>query len=123
MSRIFIDRPIFAWVLAIIVMLAGIGSLFALPIEQYPDIAPTNVNIQANYPGASAETVENSVTQILEQQLTGLDGLLYFSASSRASPPPSTRGLIPTSPRCRCRTRSRPRSRACRPKCSSRACG
>jgi multidrug efflux pump len=82
MSRIFIDRPIFAWVLAIIVMLAGIGSLFALPIEQYPDIAPTNVNIQANYPGASAETVENSVTQILEQQLTGLDGLLYFSASS-----------------------------------------
>src|SRR6478752_4927496 len=82
MSRIFIDRPIFAWVLAIIVMLAGIGALTALPIEQYPDIAPTNVNIQANYPGASAETVENSVTQILEQQLTGLDGLLYFSASS-----------------------------------------
>jgi multidrug efflux pump len=82
MSRIFIDRPIFAWVLAIIVMLAGIGSLSVLPIEQYPDIAPTNVNISANYPGASAETVENSVTQILEQQLTGLDGLLYFSASS-----------------------------------------
>ncbi len=53
-----------------------------MPIEQYPDIAPANVNIQANYPGASAETVENSVTQILEQQLTGLDGLLYFSASS-----------------------------------------
>jgi multidrug efflux pump len=69
-------------VLAIILMLAGIGALSVLPIEQYPDIAPTNVNIQANYPGASAETVENSVTQILEQQLTGLDGLLYFSASS-----------------------------------------
>src|SRR6478736_813752 len=82
MSRIFIDRPIFAWVLAIIVMLGGIGAFFSLPIAQYPDIAPTNVNIQANYPGASAETVENSVTQILEQQLTGLDGLLYFSASS-----------------------------------------
>jgi multidrug efflux pump len=82
MSRIFIDRPIFAWVLAIIVMLGGIGAFFSLPIEQYPDIAPTNVNISANYPGASAETVENSVTQILEQQLTGLDGLLYFSASS-----------------------------------------
>ncbi|OYW43987.1 MAG: hydrophobe/amphiphile efflux-1 family RND transporter [Sphingomonadales bacterium 32-68-7] len=82
MSRIFIDRPIFAWVLAIILMLAGIGAFSALPIEQYPDIAPTNVNIQANYPGASAETVENSVTQILEQQLTGLDGLLYFSATS-----------------------------------------
>lgn len=82
MSRIFIDRPIFAWVLAIIVMLAGLGALRALPIEQYPDIAPTTVNISANYPGASAETVENSVTQILEQQLTGIDGLLYFSSQS-----------------------------------------
>jgi len=82
MSRIFIERPIFAWVLAIIVMLAGIGALRYLPIEQYPDIAPTNVNIRASYPGASAETIENSVTQILEQQLTGLDGLLYFSSQS-----------------------------------------
>lgn len=82
MSRIFIDRPIFAWVLAIIVMLVGIGSLTALPIEQYPDIAPTTVNVRASYPGASAETVENSVTQILEQQLTGIDGLLYFSSDS-----------------------------------------
>lgn len=85
MSRIFIERPIFAWVLAIIVMLGGLGALFALPIEQYPDIAPTNVNIRANYPGASAETVENSVTQIIEQQLTGLDGLLYFSSQSSSS--------------------------------------
>lgn len=82
MSRIFIDRPIFAWVLAIIVMLAGFGALRALPIEQYPDIAPVQVNIRASYPGASAETIENSVTQILEQQLTGIDGLLYFSSSS-----------------------------------------
>ena len=82
MSRLFIERPIFAWVLAIIVMLAGIGGISKLPIEQYPDIAPTTVNIRASYPGASAETVENSVTQILEQQLTGLDGLLYFSATS-----------------------------------------
>ncbi|AIT78712.1 efflux RND transporter permease subunit [Novosphingobium pentaromativorans] len=82
MSRIFIDRPIFAWVLAIIVMLAGIGALALLPNEQYPDIAPTEVNIRASYPGASAETVENSVTQIIEQQLTGIDGLLYFSSQS-----------------------------------------
>ena len=82
MSRIFIDRPIFAWVLAIVVMLAGFGALRALPIEQYPDIAPVQVNIRASYPGASAETIENSVTQILEQQLTGIDGLLYFSSSS-----------------------------------------
>src|SRR5690349_701962 len=66
-------------------MLAGIGGISRLPIEQYPDIAPTTVNIRANYPGASAETVENSVTQILEQQLTGLDGLLYFSANSTST--------------------------------------
>lgn len=84
MSRLFINRPIFAWVLAIIVMLGGIGALFALPIEQYPDIAPTQVNIRASYPGASAEAIENSVTQILEQQLTGIDGLLYFSSQSSA---------------------------------------
>ncbi|KTE76392.1 efflux RND transporter permease subunit [Sphingopyxis sp. A083] len=82
MSRIFIDRPIFAWVLAIVVMLGGLGALFSLPIEQYPDIAPTQVNIRASYPGASAETIENSVTQVLEQQLTGIDGLLYFSSQS-----------------------------------------
>ena len=82
MSRLFIDRPIFAWVLAIIVMLGGIGALFSLPIEQYPDIAPAQVNIRASYPGASAEAIENSVTQVLEQQLTGVDGLLYFSSQS-----------------------------------------
>jgi multidrug efflux pump len=82
MSRIFIDRPIFAWVLAIIVMLMGLGAIFSLPIAQYPDIAPPQVNIRATYPGASAETVQNSVTQVIEQQLSGIDGLLYFSSSS-----------------------------------------
>ena len=82
MSRIFIDRPIFAWVLAIIVMLAGLGALAFLPNEQYPDIAPTQVNVRATYNGASAETIENSVTQVIEQQLTGIDGLLYFSSQS-----------------------------------------
>ncbi|MFA7601926.1 MAG: efflux RND transporter permease subunit [Novosphingobium sp.] len=82
MSRIFIDRPIFAWVIAIIVMLLGLGSLYTLPVEQYPDIAPPQVHIRANYPGASAETLETSVTQVVEQQLTGIDGLLYFSSTS-----------------------------------------
>ncbi|MFL6721097.1 MAG: multidrug efflux RND transporter permease subunit [Sphingomonas sp.] len=85
MSRIFIDRPIFAWVIAIIIMLVGIGSITQLPIAQYPDVAPPQVNINATYPGASAETLQSSVTQILEQQLTGLDGLLYFSSNSSAS--------------------------------------
>ncbi|MBC2666422.1 multidrug efflux RND transporter permease subunit [Novosphingobium flavum] len=82
MSGIFINRPIFAWVLAIIVMLGGVGALLSLPVAQYPDIAPVQVNVRATYPGASAETVENSVTQIIEQSLTGLDGMLYFSGQS-----------------------------------------
>lgn len=85
LSRIFIDRPIFAWVIAIIVMMAGAGGILTLPIAQYPDIAPTSVNIRANYPGASAETLESSVTQIIEQQLTGIDGLIYFSANSSSA--------------------------------------
>ena len=82
MSRIFIDRPIFAWVLAIIVMLVGLGAIFTLPVAQFPDIAPPQVNIVTNYPGASASTLEGSVTQVIEQQLTGVDGLLYFSSTS-----------------------------------------
>jgi multidrug efflux pump len=88
LSRFCIERPIFAWVIAIVIMLAGLGAIFSLPIEQYPDIAPPQVNIRASYPGASAETIENSVTQIIEQQLTGIDGLLYFSSSS------SSRGSV-----------------------------
>ena len=88
MSRIFIERPIFAWVIAIIIMLVGLGAIFSLPVAQYPDVAPTQINIRATYPGASAETIENSVTQILERQLTGLDGLLYFQSSS------SSRGQV-----------------------------
>jgi multidrug efflux pump len=84
-SRIFIDRPIFAWVIAIGIMLGGIGGILTLPVEQYPDIAPPSVNIRATYPGASADTLESSVTQIIEQQLTGIDGMIYFSANSNAS--------------------------------------
>ena len=84
MSRIFIDRPIFAWVIAIIIMLMGLGAIFSLPVAQYPDVAPTQINVRASYPGASAATLESSVTQVLERQLTGIDGLLYFSSSSSA---------------------------------------
>jgi len=84
MSKLFIDRPIFAWVIAIIIMLAGIGAIISLPVAQYPDVAPTQINIRASYPGASAATLESSVTQILEQQLTGIDGMLYFQSSSTA---------------------------------------
>jgi multidrug efflux pump len=88
MSKIFIDRPIFAWVLAIIVMMAGVGAILSLPIAQYPDVAPPQVSVRANYPGANAETIQNSVTQVIEQTLTGIDGLLYFNSSS------SSRGSV-----------------------------
>ncbi len=82
MARFFIDRPIFAWVIALVIMLAGSLSIMDLPIEQYPTIAPPAVAISASYPGASAKTVEDSVTQIIEQNMTGLDHLLYMSAQS-----------------------------------------
>ncbi|MDP1597766.1 efflux RND transporter permease subunit, partial [Phenylobacterium sp.] len=81
-SRVFIDRPIFAWVIAILIMMAGAGSILGLPVAQYPDVAPPQVSVRASYPGASAETIQNSVTQVIEQSLTGIDGLLYFSSSS-----------------------------------------
>src|SRR4051794_5939284 len=84
MSKLFIDRPIFAWVIAIIIMLIGIGAVISLPVAQYPDVAPTQINVRATYPGASAATLESSVTQVLERQLTGIDGLLYFQSSSTA---------------------------------------
>lgn len=84
-AKFFIFRPIFAWVISLIIMISGVVSLYLLPVEQYPDIAPPQINIFATYTGASAQTVENSVTQIIEQQLTGLDGMLYFSSSSSSS--------------------------------------
>ncbi len=84
-SKIFVNRPILAWVISIAIMLGGIGAILTLPIAQYPDIAPPTIQISASYPGASAEIVETSVTQVLEQQLTGLDGLTYFSSNSNAS--------------------------------------
>ena len=85
LSKFFIDRPIFAWVIAIIIMMCGVLAITSLPVEQYPRIAPTQITINAVYPGASAETLENSVTQIIEQQLTGIDYLRYFTSSSDSS--------------------------------------
>jgi multidrug efflux pump len=84
MARFFINRPIFAWVIALVIMIAGALSITRLPIERYPTIAPTSVTIYTNYPGASAKVVEDSVTQIIEQQMTGLDGLIYMSATSES---------------------------------------
>lgn len=82
MARFFIDRPIFAWVIAIVIMLAGAMSVLNLPVAQYPNIAPPSVRITASYPGADATTVERAVTQIIEQNMTGLDGYMYMSATS-----------------------------------------
>jgi hydrophobe/amphiphile efflux-1 (HAE1) family protein len=85
LSNFFLDRPVFAWVIAIIMMLAGGLAIHNLPISQYPPIAPPSIAINAYYPGASAETVENSVIQIIEQKMTGFDKLLYMSATSDAA--------------------------------------
>src|SRR3546814_9170383 len=83
--RFFIDRPIFAWVVALCVILAGILSLQALPIEQYPSVAPPSLTIRATYPGAEAATLEQNVTQVIEQELNGVEGLLYMSSTGNSN--------------------------------------
>ena len=85
MAHFFIDRPVFAWVIAIIIMLAGGISILNLPISQYPSIAPPTIGITAQYPGASAQTVQDTVTQVIEQNMNGLDYLLYMSSTSDSS--------------------------------------
>jgi hydrophobe/amphiphile efflux-1 (HAE1) family protein len=85
LSKFFLDRPVFAWVIAIVLMAAGGLAIYNLPIAQYPPIAPPTIAIDSFYPGASAETVENSVTQIIEQKMTGFDNMLYLSATSDSS--------------------------------------
>ncbi|HAD08610.1 MAG TPA: hydrophobe/amphiphile efflux-1 family RND transporter, partial [Porticoccaceae bacterium] len=90
MSDYFIDRPIFAWVIAIVLMIVGAISITRLPIEQYPEVAPPAVEINTINPGASAQTVDKTVTQIIEQSMTGIDNLLYMSSTSDSS----GRGLV-----------------------------
>lgn len=82
LSRFFVDRPIFAWVVAIVIMLVGALAIYTLPVSQYPNIAPPQVTVTATYPGASAETMSRTVTQVIEQEMTGLDGLMYMSSNS-----------------------------------------
>ena len=84
MARFFIDRPVFAWVIALMIMLAGVLCITQLPVSQYPEVAPPAVRVSTSYPGASAQTMENTVTQVIEQQMTGLDGMRYMSATSSA---------------------------------------
>jgi multidrug efflux pump subunit AcrB len=82
MPNFFIDRPIFAWVIAIIIMLAGGLAILKLPVAQYPTIAPPAVSISATYPGADAKTVQDTVTQVIEQNMNGIDNLMYMSSNS-----------------------------------------
>ena len=84
MSKFFIDRPIFAWVVALVIMLVGALSILKLPINQYPSIAPPAIAIQVTYPGASAQTVQDTVVQVIEQQMNGIDNLRYISSESNA---------------------------------------
>lgn len=118
MARFFIDRPVFAWVIAIVIMLAGVLSILTLPVAQYPSIAPPAISVTANYPGASAQTLQDSVTQVIEQQMNGLDGLRYMSSTSESTgiatvTLTSRTARIPTSPRCRSRTSCRRPRRSC----------
>ena len=82
MPNFFIDRPIFAWVIAIIIMLAGGLAILKLPVAQYPTIAPPAISIAATYPGADAKTVQDTVTQVIEQNMNGIDNLMYMSSNS-----------------------------------------
>src|SRR6201996_437159 len=85
MPSFFINRPVFAWVVAILISLFGVLSMRSMGIDSYPDIAPPQVTITSTYPGASAQTMETTVTQVIEQQLTGIDNLLYFSSKSSSN--------------------------------------
>src|SRR5207249_10566607 len=85
MAQFFINRPIFAWVVSILIMVLGALAITQLPVAQYPSVAPASISVTANYAGASAETLQEAVTSVIEQQLNGIDNLLYMSSSSDAS--------------------------------------
>lgn len=85
MGKFFIDRPVFAWVLAIFIMLGGALAITSLPVSQYPNIAPPTIVISASYPGATAQTLDDSVTSLIEQEMNGADGLQYVESQSQAN--------------------------------------
>lgn len=125
MANFFIRRPIFAWVLAIILMMAGALAILQLPVAQYPTIAPPAVSVSANYPGADAQTVQDTVTQVIEQNMNGIDNLMYMSSTSDSAGSVTITltfqsGTDLISRKCRCRTNSSSPRRCCRRRFSSR---
>ena len=127
MPKFFIERPIFAIVISLLIMLVGGITLHNMPVEQYPPVSPPAVQIRASFPGASAETMQNTVVQVIEQQMTGIDNMLYMSSSSDETGQSTTTltfapGTDPDIARCRCRTSCRRRCRACRATCRMPVC-
>ena len=127
LSRFFIDRPIFAWVIAIITMIGGALAAVNLPVRQYPAIAPPTVGINVNYPGSSAQTLQDTVVQVIEQQLNGIDNLDYINADAQADGTATITltfsiGTDPDVARCRCRTSCSSPCRIFPRRCSRPAC-
>ncbi len=127
MPSFFIDRPIFAWVVAIFIMVAGVIAIPLLPVSQYPNVAPPQISISTTYAGASSQDTYQSVTKLIENELNGVDGLLYFESSSSSSgsvsiDAPSRRAPIPARRPSTSRTACAASSRACPTASSGRAC-
>ncbi len=127
MPSFFIDRPIFAWVVAIFIMIAGIIAIPLLPVSQYPDVAPPQISINTNYPGASSQDTYQSVTRLIEDELNGVEGC--FTSNRRPAPPaqsrstpPSSRAPIQARPRSTFRTGCSASNRACPIPSGSKAC-
>lgn len=125
MSKFFIDRPIFAWVIALVIMLVGALSILKLPINQYPSIAPPAIAIAVTYPGASAQTVQDTVVQVIEQQLNGIDNLRYVSSESNSDGSMTItatfeQGTNPDTAQVQVQNKLNLATRCCRRKCSSK---
>ena len=125
MPAFFIDRPVFAWVIALLICLGGLLAIPFLAVAQYPIIAPPSISITTSYPGASPENLYNSVTRLIEEELNGANGILNFESTSDSvrsrSSPISFPARIPRPLRSRCKTASSALRRACRAPSSSRA--
>jgi multidrug efflux pump len=127
MANFFIDRPIFAWVIALFILVLGGVSITQLPVAQYPPVAPPTIVVSAAYPGAAAQTLEDSVLAVIEREMNGAPGLIYMESVAQANGSgsltlTSKAAPMPTWRRWRCRTAWRAPARACLPSSTSRVC-